>query len=433
MKRRPAMFRCARVLSILATLSVGAQSAAAEALLDAGDVIELVIAGPQAVTQRATINRDGDVSLAKIGMLRAAGSTLSELRARVQEQLASRVFYVRNMNGQERPTTIDVGDVSLAVVEYRPVYVNGDVSKPGELAFRAGMSVRQAIALAGGLDIARFRVRDPFLDAAEARAEYETLWTEYAGGLARKLRLEAMLADQDSIDKAGMARTPLASASIEELLALEQRRLASDRNDLANEKRYLKQSLTQLDRQVVALKEQQEQEKQGLAADQVEAESTRALLTRGITSATRTTEARRALLLSSTRLLQTGAQLSTTLQQREELQRKLEKVDDHRRIDLMGELQSTQVALQTLEAKIRGAGEKLLYSGAMKSQLARGSGGQPQIVVYRKVNSGFEKGSTRIDADQDQELVPGDVVDVTLKIETPVNIIERRETLTPMR
>jgi polysaccharide export outer membrane protein len=414
---------------ITLALAVWAVPASAEALLDTGDVLELFIAGPQPLAQRASINRNGDISFAKIGILRASGSTLTDLRARVNEQLASRVFYVRSLNGQDRPTTIDLGDVSLAVVEYRPVYINGDVSKPGDQPFRAGMSVRQAIALAGGLDIARFRVRDPFLDAAEARAEYETLWTEYAGGLARKLRLEAMLDDQQSIKKDALNRTPLAAAAIEELLALEGRRLASDRSDIANEKRYLKQSLNQLDMQVTALKEQQEQEKQGLVADQVDAESTRALLSRGITSATRTTEARRALLLSSTRLLQTGAQLSTTLQQREEVQRKLEKVDDHRRIDLMGELQSTQVLLQTLEAKIRGAGEKLLYSGAMKSQLARGSGGKPEIVVFRRSNSPSEKGAIRIDADQDQELSPGDVVEVSLKIERPASAFARSDVL----
>lgn len=419
-----------RALGVLTlVLAVWAKPAFAQALLDSGDVIELVIAGPQPITQRAIINRDGDVSLAKIGTLRAAGSTVGDLRARVNAQLASRVFYVRNMNGQDRSTTIDLDDVSLAVIEYRPIYINGDVSKPGDQPFRSGMSVRQAIALAGGLDIARFRVRDPFLDAAEARAEYETLWTEYAGGLARKLRLEAMLDEQQSINKDALDRTPLAAAAIEELLVLEGRRLVSDRIDIANEKRYLKQSLNQLDMQLTALKEQQEQEKQGLVADQVDAESTRALLTRGITSATRTTEARRALLLSSTRLLQTGAQLSTMLQQREEVQRKLEKVDDHRRINLMGELQSTQVLLQTLEAKIRGAGEKLLYSGAMKSQLARGSGGKPEIVIFRRSKPPSDRGSIRIDADQDQELLPGDVVEVSLKIERPVSAFARSDAL----
>lgn len=39
--------------------------------------------------------------------------------------------------------------VMLANSEFRPVYLNGDVAKPGEQTFRPGMTVRQAVALAG--------------------------------------------------------------------------------------------------------------------------------------------------------------------------------------------------------------------------------------------------------------------------------------------
>lgn len=87
----------------------------------------------------------------------------------------------------------------------------------------------------------------------------------------------------------------------------------------------------------------------------------------------------------------------------------------------MSKLQTTQVLLQTLEAKINGAGEKLLYSGAMKSQLARGSGGRPEVVVFRKSATPTNKTSIRLDADQDEELLPGDVVEVSLRIEMPAN------------
>jgi polysaccharide export outer membrane protein len=42
--------------------------------------------------------------------------------------------------------------------EQRPVYLNGDVSRPGEQRYRLGLTVRQAIALAGGYHIMRFRM-----------------------------------------------------------------------------------------------------------------------------------------------------------------------------------------------------------------------------------------------------------------------------------
>jgi polysaccharide export outer membrane protein len=40
--------------------------------------------------------------------------------------------------------------VTVAIMEYRKFYVNGEVEKPGGFAFQPGLSVRQAISLAGG-------------------------------------------------------------------------------------------------------------------------------------------------------------------------------------------------------------------------------------------------------------------------------------------
>jgi polysaccharide export outer membrane protein len=37
------------------------------------------------------------------------------------------------------------------MVEYRPFYIHGEVKKPGGYPYQPGMTVNQAIALAGGL------------------------------------------------------------------------------------------------------------------------------------------------------------------------------------------------------------------------------------------------------------------------------------------
>jgi polysaccharide export outer membrane protein len=57
--------------------------------------------------------------------------------------------------------------------------VNGDVAKPGQQTFRAGLTVRQALTLAGGY-VMRFRAKDPFLESADLRSEYMSLWTDFA-------------------------------------------------------------------------------------------------------------------------------------------------------------------------------------------------------------------------------------------------------------
>ena len=50
------------------------------------------------------------------------------------------------------------------VAEYRPVYVNGDVSKPGEYPYRPTTTARQVVALAGGYDIMHIRMNNPYLE-----------------------------------------------------------------------------------------------------------------------------------------------------------------------------------------------------------------------------------------------------------------------------
>lgn len=41
--------------------------------------------------------------------------------------------------------------VYVSILEYRPFFVNGEVTKPGGYAYQAGLTVRKAISLAGGL------------------------------------------------------------------------------------------------------------------------------------------------------------------------------------------------------------------------------------------------------------------------------------------
>jgi polysaccharide export outer membrane protein len=127
----------------------------------------------------------------------------------------------------------------------------------------------------------------------------------------------------------------------------------------------------------------------------------------------RVSDARRAVLLSSTRKLQTTAQLMQLRKQRDDFARQLERLDDLRKINLLRELQEAGVRSDQLNAKLRSVGEKLQFTGLVKSQLVRGTGGKPEILIVRKE----EEGRTRFNAEEDSELQPGDVVEVALRTE----------------
>jgi polysaccharide export outer membrane protein len=124
----------------------------------------------------------------------------------------------------------------------------------------------------------------------------------------------------------------------------------------------------------------------------------------------RVTEARRAMLLSSTMALQTTGQLMQMKRQQADVARQLERLGDQRRIKLLQELQEARTTLNQVRAKLQSTNEKLQYAGA-RSQLMRGNELMPNIVLIRK----GEKGRERIPANEDSELQPGDVVEVVLR------------------
>ena len=122
------------------------------------------------------------------------------------------------------------------------------------------------------------------------------------------------------------------------------------------------------------------------------------------------TDARRAVLLSSTRKLQTVVQLMQLGRQQDEFRRKLEQLDDRHRIEVLAELQGVNVKLEEIRAKLQAVEDKIRYIGLLRSQLVAGNGG-PEIAIVRMGANGAQ----RLPAAEDAEVQPGDVVAVALR------------------
>jgi polysaccharide export outer membrane protein len=407
-----AVRRAVRVsLALLFTLG-GIAIGRADYRLAVGDVLELSAVGIPELKQRAQIAENGQVSLPLAGTLPAKGLTLAELRAKLRQILPTREFRRRTEEGREYPVILAPGDVDVGIAEYRPVYVNGDVSKPGEVVYRPGLSVRQAIALAGGYDLMRLRMNNPFLEQADIKSEYSALWVEFAKEQMHIARLQAELAGRSEIDRTGVQKTPVPASVAADIERITIEQLAARNTDYAKEKDYLKEAVASEDKRILILSDQLEKEKAGVEADTEELARVKELLQRGSTVVTRVVDARRSLLLSSTRQLETAAQLATVERQRQDFSRRAEKLDDQRRMEFLSELQEARAKLAGLRARLEAAGEKLVYVGMVRSQLVRGSGSEPEIAIFRKNERGVAE---RIAAEQDSEVLPGDVVEVALQ------------------
>lgn len=388
-----------------------AGSGAAEYRLDVGDVLEISVAGVPDLKQRVAVELDGNISFPLLGTLAVSGLPPSEVRAKIQAILPAKVFRQRGSDGRDNVVVFDPDQITVNVVEYRPIYVNGDVSKPGEQLYRPRMTVRQAVAQAGGYEIMRFRMNNPFLESADLRSDYESLWTEFAKEQARIWRMKAELGETDNIDQKALREVPIPATAVSQIIRLEAEQLKSRQDDFRREKEYLLSGIKQSDDHIGILSEQQKKEEQGVEADTQDLQRAGELFSKGAVPIQRMTDARRGLLLSSTRRLQTVSQLIQVQKQKNDYARQLQRFQDQRRLDLLRELQDTNVRLNQIRARLQGVGEKITYTGMVRSQLARGTGAKPEVIVVRKA----EKGRDRLPADEDFELQPGDVVEVALR------------------
>jgi polysaccharide export outer membrane protein len=405
------LVRCSKWGLLAIGLTISITEAKAEYRVNIGDVLEVTVAGVPELRNRAAVQIDGNVSLPLVGALPVAGLPLPQIRAKIGAALASKVFRQRTPDGREAVIVINADEVTTVVAEYRPVYVNGDVSKPGEYPYRPATTARQLVAVAGGYDIMRIRMNNPYLESADLRSEYGSLWAELAREQARMWRIKSELGEASQINPGMLADGPTVRSAISEIINAETEYLKTKQSDYQQEKAFLQRGVRQGDDQVRVLSEQQKKEEEGFQADLEELQKASDLFAKGSVIGPRVTDARRAVLLSSTRKLQTSALLMQVKRQQDELSRKLVRLDDQRRLDLLRELQDTSVRLNQIREKLQSVGEKLQYTSMVRSQLVRGAVSKPDIAIIRK----GEKGPERIVASEDTELQPGDAIEVTLR------------------
>lgn len=102
-----------------------------------GDLISIQVFGESDLSVEVRITERGVISYPFLGEIRLEGLSSAEVEERVAEGL--RAGYLVDPR------------VNVAILEYRPVYVNGAVSQPNSIPYTPGLTVRKALSMAGGL------------------------------------------------------------------------------------------------------------------------------------------------------------------------------------------------------------------------------------------------------------------------------------------
>ncbi len=104
--------------------------------LGPGDQLHIIVYGETDLTGDFTVSPVGTIAYPLVGEIPANGLTPDQLSQAIADRLSQ--GYMRHPQ------------VSSAIAAYRPFFILGEVARPGTYPFSAALTVRGAVAVAGG-------------------------------------------------------------------------------------------------------------------------------------------------------------------------------------------------------------------------------------------------------------------------------------------
>src|SRR5262249_33863821 len=98
--------------------------------------LRITVFDQDSLTNTYTVDQAGYIAFPLIGQVAARGRTPQQLSGQIAQKL--RQGYIRDP------------DVTIDIDRYRSIYVMGKVGQPGQYAYVPGMTIQNAIAVAGG-------------------------------------------------------------------------------------------------------------------------------------------------------------------------------------------------------------------------------------------------------------------------------------------
>ena len=217
-KCAPRLLRLARLLlGLVLILAAGSSRAETDFILGPGDKLLVSVHKRPDLSGEFRVLPTGILSLPLVRSLPVSGRPLTEIRQLLVERLREDAFLL------DPRVTIDV-------VEMRPIFVSGDVRRPGTYGFQMGMTVLHAISVAGGLrslDLEEFGAQ---MEVGRLREKLRQAQETVGLAMIRRGRLVAERADGDDFPRPPEIRSFLTEEKATEAHGSE-RALLIQRND----------------------------------------------------------------------------------------------------------------------------------------------------------------------------------------------------------
>lgn len=357
----------------------------------------------KALNDKFIVSASGMLSIPLAGDIPVQDLSLDDVAHAIAERLRQR------MNLTAPP------DAAVDIVQYRPFYVSGDVAHPGPFPYHPGLTVLNAVAIAGGSprtgDLGLLRMGR---DVITGEGEFDQLVQEHDALLIRRARLQAEVKGEASFTLPVELESSSGRPEDVRLMQNEQRILQARQQSFKTQSDALQELKTFLNKETETLSAQLATIDTQMQLNNKELAGITSLVEKGMVIAPR----QLALERSAAQIQGDRLSMDTNrLRVQEEISKTeiaLIQLRDNRVTDASIELRDTQVKLDDIATKML-TNRKLVFEarvtapGLVADHRRRGAA----LPTYVLVPRGGSQADERVVSDG-AAVQPGDTVKVTL-------------------
>lgn len=368
--------------------------------LGRGDKLKVRVYDREDLSWDVMVREDGNVQIPYLGKFEVTGHTTEEFEDLIATALRKRL---------NRETS-----VAVDVVERRPFFVVGVVTKPGSYQFQPGMLVLHAVAIAGG--VVRSETGS-FLaaDASRETARLQTTVEEMKRLLALRARMEADRNGAKDIAASPELSDLAGDAEAKRLIAAEAQILKTSLDTLARDRQSLTASIELSDKEISALEQQLGQIKVQRALRDQQLDDYKSLNAKGLTTQQRVVEMQLAISLLERDNLEANANISRAKQNRQKAMRDLDMLGLDRKSKTEQEIVRIDEQLEKARVNMRASRKVIQQITGLPASMQVPSGTET-LLGYQILRTSRDGTLETVPAEEQTAIEPGDILKVTPRV-----------------
>jgi exopolysaccharide production protein ExoF len=368
--------------------------------LSPGDIVTFDFLDDAEVPVPLTVASDGEVQFPLIGGVRIAGLSVAEALDRLNSEYRARKI-------------LNDPKIALNVTTVRPIFVLGEVKNPGSFPFHPGLTVEQAIGLAGGTQTDVTNPSDKIVARARLRGEIYGADSSIIHEAAYAARLVAQLQKKPAVDlkdAPDIARNFLQNVSLKPVLEIEQRILDTDLRTTQSQVEILTKGIAEAEQGLEILKRLEVEQKEVVDLNVADLERVSALRKRELNTVTDLMRSKTTTSNEKARLLEIYAEMSRSRRELGNLRLELAKLQADRENDILLKIQERYIAIKKLLATRQAAEEQYFLLSAVTLE----DSSKNKISFGYQIRREVDSKPAAITATPLTAVLPGDVVTISL-------------------